>query len=144
MVCADTSFLVSLFLDEDFTDQAWDWLGSVKQVVCYSELNQLEFTNALELRAGRGEINSSHIRDIKLSFEQMRQADRFRFQQSQREVWNHAGQLSEKYSAEIGLRTLDVWQVAFALSQKCSSFASFDFRQRKLCEALDLELNPMD
>jgi len=57
-------------------------------------------------------------------------------------VFMRAEQLSDKYSAIAGTRSLDVLHVAAALECGCTTLASFDERQRKLASLAGLKLIP--
>jgi hypothetical protein len=51
-----------------------------------------------------------------------------------------ARQLSLKFSARLGTRSLDVLHVASALALRASTFLTFDLRQRKLALAAKLRV----
>jgi predicted nucleic acid-binding protein len=53
-----------------------------------------------------------------------------------------AALLSERHSATIGTRSLDVLHVAVARSLRAGEFVTFDARQRTLALALGLKVGP--
>lgn len=57
-------------------------------------------------------------------------------------VWESAQKLTILHSSDFLLRSLDVWQLAFAMEMGVNRFWSFDGRQRRLAAAVGLELNP--
>lgn len=54
-----------------------------------------------------------------------------------------ARHLSRDYTQLIGIRTADLLHVAIALELKATMLLSFDVQQRKLAEAVGLELNSL-
>ncbi len=53
-----------------------------------------------------------------------------------------ASHLSERHSAWVGTRSLDVLHVAVARSLRAAEFVSFDLRQRSLAAAIGLVVQP--
>ena len=58
------------------------------------------------------------------------------------EVFAESERLSDLYTAASGNRSLDVLHVACALVANLKIFASFDARQRKLAQSVELRLAP--
>ena len=57
-----------------------------------------------------------------------------------RATLKRAGELSRRYTRELGCRSLDVLHVASALELKCRSFLTFDVRQQQLVRGVKLKL----
>lgn len=126
MLGIDTSFLVSLFLDEDHSDLARNWLASTHEVILLSELNRLEFGNALEPRCFQKSLTRSVIQEVHATLSTLQQRRVIHFEPSRRSVWETAEEYASNFSAQLGLRTLDIWHVAYSASIKCKQFATFD------------------
>jgi predicted nucleic acid-binding protein len=144
MVCVDTSLLVGLFIEEEYSQEAWEWLAGREEKALLSPLNELEFVNALALRVFRQQLTNSEAFDVEEKFSRMKKGRFFQVGKAPREVWTMASRLAREHSAGIGTRSLDVWQVAFALVHEAGVFGTFDQRQRELAELVGLEINPMD
>lgn len=144
MLCVDTSLLVSLFVEEEHSSTAWDWVSKLDERILLSPLNELEFVNAMELRVFRQQLSQSEVFDVDEKFSRMKKGEFFQVGQSTREIWTGASVLARKHSSGIGTRSLDIWQVAFALHHQVRVFGTFDRRQRELANLVGLEVNPMD
>lgn len=57
-------------------------------------------------------------------------------------VFIRAEQLSAKYSAEIGSRSLDLWHVAAAVEAGCTTLVTYDARQRRAATRAGLQVLP--
>lgn len=144
MVCVDTSLLVSLFIEEERSQAAWEWLRGREEMVLLSPLNELEFVNALALSVFRQELANVEAFEVVEKFSRMKNGAFFQVGKASGEVWTLASRLAREHSSGIGTRSLDVWQVAFALDQEAGVFGTFDRRQRQLAEKVGLAVNPLD
>ena len=106
-----------------------------------STLTELEAVNALELRLFRREISTAQARSSLGAFEKdLRQAV-FQLCRLQDQAYQRAQQISRQTTARLGTRTADILHVAVALEARADYLYSFDQRQRKLAEALKLQVN---
>lgn len=59
-------------------------------------------------------------------------------------VYEKAEAISAKHAASTLARSADIWHVAAALQSDCTTFASFDERQRKVAALCRLQVIPAD
>lgn len=139
----DTSFLISVFLDDSNHIRARDLLLSVEEPIILSRLNLLEFQTSIRRMIGSRLLEEATGLRVIEEFGMMLEAGAFtEINPPEDGVWERAKKLTILHSAEFQLRSLDVWQIAFALEMGASRLWSFDDRQRKLAAAVGLELNP--
>ncbi len=140
-VCLDTSFLVSLFLEEVHSPAAERWMIAEEPIVLLSPLNLLEFENALNLRVFFKGLTAGQAAKVRINFQRKLKTGLYTVISENVEVWEQAKQLSLAHSPTPGARTLDIWHVAFAIVQDAKAFGSFDERQRRLASEAGLALN---
>ncbi len=140
-VYLDTSFLVSLFLNELRSQAAEQWIIGEQPLVVLSPLNLLEFENALNLRIFFGSIDNAQASHVRNDFRQKLKSELYTVASESTEVWEQASKLSLIHSPTLGTRSLDIWHVAFAIVLETRVFGSFDERQRKLASQVGLVVN---
>ena len=138
---ADTGFLVSLYGEDDLSATATA-LAKPRPVFLLTALGEAEFTNAIELRAFRGQWTRREARAVRELFHQHLGAGVFRLEDTGTEAWRVAMGLSRRYTARFGSRTLDLLHVAAVLVLKPDAFLTFDERQRKVARAERVPLLP--
>lgn len=140
---ADSSFLMSLFMEDGNTGAAERYISRNPSVLSFNPLHRLEVRNGLRLRVHRGEIEKSAraaaIRRVeeaiasgRLSHSPLPWTDALR----------KAEQLSTDHAERIGSRSADTLHVAAALLAGARRLLSFDKRQRELAKAAGLEVKP--
>lgn len=144
MLYADTSFLVSLFVHEKYSEQASSFLSRLRRPLLLSRLTRLEWVSALQLRVFRGEITLDQVLHHRRNLEILENAGNLITDTNDAHIWHSAEKLAFDYSHRLGTRSLDVWHVAFAFAKNSEWFLSFDLKQRTLAESLGFKLNPMD
>jgi predicted nucleic acid-binding protein len=99
----------------------------------------LEATNAFELRIFRGQgtrLNAAKaIRDLDVDVER----GVFRVQPVPASTWEVARRLSAEHSATLGVRSLDILQLAVAIVLRADTFLTFDKNQLALAQAEGLQ-----
>lgn len=138
---ADTGFLISLYGQDGHSATATN-LVKAKPVFLLTPLGEAEFTNAIELQVFREQWTRREAQSVRTEFEQHQAAGLFRIEPFDSEVWGRALNLSRRYSAKLGTRTLDLLHVAAALALSPDVFFSFDERQRKLAKTERLNVLP--
>jgi predicted nucleic acid-binding protein len=141
-VYADTSFLVSHFINDANTNAARVLIGGIRHAIMISALGRLEYRTAMWQRVARGDFTAVEARLAVAEFE--RQAAKKRFIDPgppESKVWPEAERLSDAYTGALRLRSLDILHVSFALCAGARRFWSFDDRQRALARAAGLEVN---
>jgi predicted nucleic acid-binding protein len=139
----DTAVFVKAFILEADSAEAIALLERIGEPFAYSHLHEVEIPNAIRLKCFRGEVTKSQESAAIRLFKADVDAGRFeRISYDLAAVFIRAEQLSARFSATLGTRSLDLWHVAAALEAGCEAFASYDSRQRKAAELCGLELIP--
>lgn len=142
-VYADTSFLVSHLIVDANTESARKLIRTLRTPLMISPLGRLEFQTAMWQRVGRGEFEPSHARRAVAEFLRQEAKGWFVMPKVQEDaVWKRAAWLTETYTADLKLRSLDLWHVGFALESGACGFWTFDERQSAVATAVGLEVNP--
>ena len=129
---ADSSFIVSLYATDANSEAAASASGAARMPLAWTEWHSLEVGNALRLREFRrlatdsetDEVLAAIHKDLDAGMLSRAAVDLSRSLARSRE-------LSEKHSAAIGTRSLDILHVAIALELQASEFP-FDQRQSEL------------
>jgi predicted nucleic acid-binding protein len=136
VICADTSFLYSLYGNDANTARAVAWLRSKRVVLTVTTLNEYELGNALRFAEFRGVLRPGDGAMFWAQFESDRVAGRLRVEICNlAEVVGEAKRLSATHTLTGGHRGFDILHVAAALHLKAGQFLTFDGNQRKLAGA---------
>lgn len=139
----DTSFLMSAYGSDHFSAAARRFLATAAAPVVLTELNRLEFENALRSLVFRRLLPATEEASRIRSLESDVQAGLVRFKTC---AWDHvferARYLSARHTGHEGHRAMDILHVASALQLRASHFLGFDERQRSLARSEGLALNP--
>jgi len=138
---ADTGFLISLYSSDDHSATA-SALVKAKPVFLLTPLGEMEFINAVELCVFRSQWTRREARAVIDQFLHHQGAGIFQLEPLRSEIWQEALTLSQRHTASLGVRTLDILHVAAATILKPDAFFSFDQRQRKLAKAVHLAVLP--
>ena len=137
---ADTSFLVSLYLPDVHSPAAWAAMKS-RPSLFLTPLHELELVNAIQLAVFRKLISRTQAKSVLRDFELDRGAV-FALTPMPIESYTRAEQLARRRTSTLGTRSLDILQVATALTLKPDVFFPFDERQRRLAKAERLRVLP--
>jgi predicted nucleic acid-binding protein len=140
-IYADPSALLKLYLNEPQSRAMTTWRAKIKGPVAVTHHGRLELLNAIGLAAYRGAVSPA-VSDAALEaldddFDQGRYTVT---DMLWRATMQRAGELSRRYTRQIGCRPLDILHVASALELKCRSFVTFDVRQQELARAVKLKI----
>lgn len=140
---ADSSFLISLVVEDDNTEAAKRYMARNHVPLHYNPFHRLEVRNGLRVRVKRGNIDT------------VRRAQAFRQIDNDlaagflvhvplpwTDALRKAEQLSEDHAEAIGTRAADILHVAAAKLAGARRFLSFDKRQRELAGAAGLYVKP--
>jgi len=137
----DTSVIVKLFVKEEHSLDASNWLRKNNEAIPLTVFHELEFNNAINLKEFRAEISPDETRLIMARFAEHESKGVFyRPQISWAESFKYAVDLSRKHTKKTGSRALDILHVASALSIKADRFLSFDERQSKLASLAGMRI----
>lgn len=140
----DTSFLIALHGDDAFTDAARAEVLKLGVSLVITDLNELEYRNALRLLNFRKLITGRQLTARLASFQKDRDAGRLIYLETEwQKAWRAAEMLSGKHTASEGHRLIDLLHVVVAQSLGSKRFLSFDDRQRSLAKRQDFALNAL-
>lgn len=141
VVCADTSFLFSLYGNDSKSPAALAWTTTNPQPVTVSLLNEFELGNALRCAVFRKLIQTAHFSFYWSLFEADQSAGKLIKQPCDLgEVLQIATKLSQAHAENGGHRGFDILHVASALKFGATHFLSFDINQNKLARAEGLQV----
>lgn len=141
VICADTSFLFSVYGNDGNTSRAVSWLRSQRTALALTSLNEFELGNALRFAEFRKVIGPGESAVFWAQYEADRASGRLMVHACNlADVVDEAKRLSAMHTLSQGHRGFDILHVAAALRMKATRFLSFDANQRKLAEAEGLEV----
>lgn len=139
MLCADTSFLFSLYRKDAHSEAALARLTKAGQPLLLSVLNEFELGNALRLAEYRGLIPAGDAAVRLQGLAEDRLAGRWlRSEIPLEEILAEADSLSAAHTVLRGHRAFDILHVAHARLARPQSFLSFDANQLILAKAAGL------
>ena len=135
VICADTSFLFSLYGNDVNTPPALAWSEVNSEAICISSLNRFELINALRFAECRKTIATGNAGLFASQFE----TDILGGRLVERvcnlaEVLAEATRLSAAHTLTGGHRGFDILHVAAARIIGATHFLTFDANQKRLAE----------
>ena len=143
MICADTSFLLSLTGNDSNSPTAVAHAQTLTAPVIITLLNRLEFENAIRLLRFRGIMPAVEAASLSAALAADEAGGRIVEMPCEwTAVFRRAQGLSEKRAEQEGHRLLDLLHVAAALELGATDFLTFDQRQRALALTEGLRVGP--
>jgi len=137
---ADSSFLASCYVVDAHTPRAKSALARIHAPLVFTALHALEVRNAFQLGVFRGLLSSAEAAAAWGNLEADLTTGRLvRTVVKWPNAFRVAARLSERHSATIGTRSLDILHVASARTLRAAEFVSFDARQLGLAAAVGLK-----
>ncbi len=139
-VYVDPSVLTRLYLHQAGSRELSAWRAELRGPLAVTHHGRTEIINALCRAAFLGQLDpdglAQALSDLESDFASghLRQADIL-----WRAALNQAAELSQRHTAKLGTRSLDVLHVACALELKLRHFLTFDERQQRLAAAAGLK-----
>jgi hypothetical protein len=142
MVYADTSFLFSIALHDANTAAAFTYLKTHPTSLVFTSWQRCELRNAIQLAVWRGNCDAILARRAieKISAD-VAAGNLVESQLDWQDVLLIADKLSDRHTAALGVRTLDLLHVAAAVSLGAKNFITCDGRQLALANAAGLHAN---
>jgi len=139
MLCADTSFLFSLYRRDVHSEEARTRLVAAAQPLLLSLLNEFELANALRLAEYRGLLPAGGALQRLEALAEDHTAGRWRHSDIPlEEIVAEAARLSAAHTLGGGHRAFDILHVAHARLAKPRQFLSFDANQLRLAKTVGL------
>jgi predicted nucleic acid-binding protein len=140
---ADSSFLVSLYVQDSHTVEAGKFLASHSFSVLLTNFSRSETQYAIRTLAFRKMITIGEMTQGLIHFERAQTEGIFDLRLAmQDELFESAARLSNRYGLEFGVRYLDMLHIASALLLNARRFLTFDARQAKLAKTVGLNIKP--
>jgi predicted nucleic acid-binding protein len=108
--------------------------------VWLTPLHVAEWIHAVEQHVFRGQVSKSEAERIHARFSAGRESGLWVEEPVPESAYERCSELARRYTAQIGLRTLDTLQVAAALELNAKTFWTFDERQQKLAAAVGMKV----
>ncbi len=129
---ADTSFLVSLYLDDAHTDTANAWMKRRINPLPFTPLHRHEIRNAIRAAVWRKQIDGAQRREY---FRLMEEDLKAGFLEHQAVGWTdafrEAERIGEAQAEQTGVRSADLLHIGIASVLGAVDFLTFDATQRK-------------
>ncbi len=140
---ADSSFLVSCYVSDANTPRAKAYLLQTGEPLVFTALHALEVRNAFRLGVFRGLFTAAEASAARANLEaDLRSGRLVKKSVNWPVVLRIAARFSERHSATVGTRSLDILHVAAAKALRAVEFVSFDGRQRTLAATVGLKVAP--
>lgn len=143
IIYADTSFLFGLYVSDTHSPRAVAWRRQMVEPLLISLLSELELINAVALAAFQKRVRTDDADVIYRLIEADVENDALaRVDVDWTSAFARADELARTLTRSCGSRSLDVLQVAIALSLEADIFLSFDVRQRTVAMRAGLDVQP--
>jgi predicted nucleic acid-binding protein len=139
MVYADTSFLFSIALHDANSAAAFKYLKAHPTSLVFTSWQRCELRDAIQLAVWRGNCDAVLARrTIEKITDDEAAGNLVASQLDWPDVLMAAEKLSDRHTAALGVRTLDLLHVAIAVSLGARKFITCDGRQLALAKAAGL------
>lgn len=140
---ADSSLIVALYLNEADSPRADAACASVPPPVLLTDWHRVEIANAFQRAVKTARITAAQAAQLWQDFASDIAAGRFEIiTPDHAAVLAHTLTLTDKHTATLGTRTLDLIHVATALEVQAADFLSLDARQRQTATQEGLNVIP--
>ena len=138
----DTSFLISLYVQDSNSAQAQRIAISLGDSIAVTQLQRHEARNALRLAVFRGEITRGEGEALIASIDADVQSGVLcNTVLPWADVFEQAELLSSRHTFSLGTRAMDVLHVAAAVVLEVQTFYTFDARQQRLAREVGMQVN---
>jgi predicted nucleic acid-binding protein len=137
----DSSVLIKLYVSERESEKVVKYVHTLPEAVPFTHLHEIELKNGLRLKQFRREAHKERVRaSIQLIDKDLAAGVLQRLSLSWPEVFRGAEDLSLRYSALAGCRSLDLLHVASARLLRITDFLTYDQRQAGLAAKAGLKV----
>ena len=137
---ADPSALLKLYIHQPESARMSRWRARASSPLAVTHHGRVEIINGICLAAFRNDLTTEAMADALASFDE--DFTEGRYIQADilwRAALQRAADLSQRHTATLGCRSLDVLHVACALELGAKNFLTFDSRQQKLAQAAGMK-----
>ena len=142
--CADSSFIVALYVPQQSSPKAIAFIERYGQALPFTPWHRLEVRNAIRLAVCQNLIDSVQAKtqlkqidaDLKEEALLVHQAIDWT------DVLREAEKLGANHNQTIGCRSADLFHIAAARQLGCEQFLTFDIKQTAMAKAVGLAVKP--
>lgn len=139
MIYADTSFFVSVYINDEHSEAA-DRLLTSKPFVWFTPLHGAEFAHAIGQQVFRRQLPLTESEKTYHELKSDLEAGLWPQVALPEHAFDLCADLARRHGPKLGVRTLDSLHVACALELRAEKFWTFDERQAKLARAEGLKV----
>ena len=141
VIYPDTSFLFSLYVDEEPTPIAQEYAANLMGSLTFTPFHRLELRTSLRLRAFRKQLTLDELRvALRRTDEDLLNGSLQHTPLNWADALREAERLGEAHLTETGVRSGDLLHVASAVVLGAREFVTFDQRQTKLARRAGLKV----
>ena len=141
VIYPDTSFLFSLYVDEEPTPVAQEYAANLMGPLAFTPFHRLELRTSLRLRAVRKQLTRDELQvALRLSDKDVVDDILHHTPLNWSDTLREAERLGEAHLTETGVRSGDLLHVASAVVLGAQEFVTFDQRQSKLARRAGLKV----
>lgn len=137
MIYLDTSFVVSLYLNDRHSPEARGRIVSAPPL-WFTPLHNAEWAHAISQHVFRGELSLSESQRMTARLEEHLAHGRWMPASIPEGAFDRCADLARRHGPKMAMGTLDTLHVACALELKAERFWTFDERQAKVAKAAGL------
>jgi predicted nucleic acid-binding protein len=131
----DTSFLVSLYLNDRHSPEARQRIQSAPLPLWFTPLHNAEWAHSIGQHVFRGQLSLSESQRMNAGLEEHVAGGRWVPVPIPEDAFALCAELAQRHGPKMAMGTLDTLHVACALELKAERFWTFDERQAKLAKA---------
>jgi hypothetical protein len=133
--------LIKLYYPETESVALQEWVRTENQQILYTSLHELELKNAFALKVFRNELTQeAYGQLIRTLNSDVQKSVLRRVHPKWGHVFRQSLEISDRNTPQVGSRSLDVLHVGIAHTLGCERFMSFDDRQSRLAQRINLTI----
>lgn len=136
MYYLDTSAFLKLYIREPGSAAVQAYLTRQEEPLPLSELLEMEFTNALQLKIYGGDMTPKQAGEQMAHFENRKKRGLYYHPEVHRSELMAVFREFSASTSELGCRTTDILHLAYARMHKVEDFVTFDRKQKALAGQL--------
>jgi hypothetical protein len=141
VIYPDTSFLVPLYTDEPFSQEAQDFMAKNASPLIFTPFHRLEFRTAIRVRVFQQRMPREELRGALTRSDEDIAGGYFQHTPlNWSRALREAERIAEEHLTENGARTADLLHVASAVVLGARDFLTFDDRQAALAKRAGLKV----
>lgn len=144
MLYLDTSAFLKLYVAEEGSVTVQKALNQSDEPLPLSELLEMEFTNALQLKVFWGDLDSQQASAQMNHFDRRKKRGLYYYPEVHRSELMAQFREFSKATPDLGCRTMDILHLAYARLFEADCFVTFDQRQRTLAQQVGFNLLETD